>query len=70
MPLCLFLEQVGVDALLVNTDEMEYGGKVEDLKIASKAVRSARPENPPACICKDIILHPIQVRFAALSRCL
>ena len=57
------LTKSGVDAFLINTDEMEYGGALQDLKETAKAVKRARPNNPPALIAKDIFLHPIQVRL-------
>lgn len=54
-----------VDGLLVNTDEMEYGGKFDDLKETVKAVRQASTGwlHVPACIHKDIIIHPVQVNL-------
>jgi indole-3-glycerol phosphate synthase len=55
------LTRANVDAFLINTDEIEYGGKATDLRDCTKALRALRPENPPACILKDIIIHPIQV---------
>lgn len=55
------LAKIGVNALFANTDDMEYGGKWSDLKDASKTVRALQPQHPPAVICKDIIIHPIQV---------
>lgn len=58
---CELLTKVNADAFLVNTDEMEYGGKFSDLKDCTEAVKRARPFNPPSCILKDIIIHPVQV---------
>ena len=55
------LTLAGADAFLVNTDKMEYGGSSSDLKDVIAAVKKARPLNPPACIVKDIIIHPVQV---------
>lgn len=52
------------DAFLINTDEQEYGGNFNDLKPCVKVAKNTRPENPPACIVKDIILHPIQIAQA------
>jgi len=54
------------DAFLINTEEMEYGGQLSDLKECADAVKKAYKGNgsPPACINKDIIIHPIQVRYA------
>ena len=51
-----------VDGFFINTDEMEYGGKFTDLKQCTKAVKNIKPSNPPPCILKDIIIHPVQVR--------
>jgi indole-3-glycerol phosphate synthase len=55
------LTLAGADGFLVNTDEMEYGGRFTDLKETVKATRAASPKKPPACIHKDIIIHPVQV---------
>ena len=57
------LTKAKTDAFLINTDEMEYGGKMTDLKESAQAVRRAYKlgGDPPACIQKDIILHPVQV---------
>jgi indole-3-glycerol phosphate synthase len=58
------LTKVGADAFLINTDEMEYGGRLEDLKASVKAVKEAvagTGRSPPACIHKDLIIHPVQV---------
>lgn len=59
------------DAFLINTDEQEYGGKLSDLKETSKALIKLRQPSPglsnsptPACICKDIIIHPVQIAQA------
>ena len=55
------------DAFLINTDETEYGGNLRDLQETSKALRavqSASGKAPPACICKDIIIHPVQIAQA------
>ena len=49
-----------VDAILVCTDELEYGGKLADLKSSSRALRD-QFDKPPACIAKDVIIHPVQV---------
>lgn len=56
------LVRAKVDALLVNTDEMEYGGAFADLKETARAVRAATSGvHVPACINKEIIIHPVQV---------
>jgi indole-3-glycerol phosphate synthase len=58
------LTKVGADAFLINTDEMEYGGRLEDLKASANAVKEATAGSgraPPACIQKDLIIHPVQV---------
>lgn len=57
------LTKAGADAFLINTDDIEYGGKFEDLYETSKAVKSASLRLiPPAVIQKDLIIHPVQVR--------
>lgn len=53
--------RLGFDALMVNADETYYGGNLEEFERCSKAIRQTFPDNPPACIYKDIIIHPIQV---------
>eukprot|EP01038_Epipyxis_sp_PR26KG_P005793 gene5793-7991_t len=53
-----------VDGFFINTDEMEYGGKFTDLKQCTKAVKNIKPSNPPPCILKDIIIHPVQIAQA------
>jgi indole-3-glycerol phosphate synthase len=64
------LARVGTDALLINTDDMEYGGKLEELREAATAVRSIPMLSiPPACIRKDLIIHPIQVALKIAQRC-
>ena len=55
------LTLTGVDGLFVNTDELEYGGNFNDLKECVRAVKLKKPKLAPACICKDIIIHPVQV---------
>eukprot|EP01032_Pedospumella_encystans_P007915 gene7915-9434_t len=54
------------DAFLINTEEMEYGGQLSDLKECVDAVKKAYKgkRSPPACINKDIIIHPIQIAQA------
>lgn len=61
------LTLAGCDALFVNTDELEYGGRFEDLKSTVKSVRSVKPINTPACIHKDIIIHPVQIAQSLLE---
>jgi len=56
----------GADAFFVNTNEMEYGGKYSDLKECSRAVRNIK-KSPPACIQKDVIIHPVQIAQALES---
>jgi indole-3-glycerol phosphate synthase len=58
---------VEVDAFLVNTDEAEYGGAWTDLTECSNTMKTLKPSSPPACIVKDIIIHPVQIA-QALSR--
>jgi indole-3-glycerol phosphate synthase len=55
------LTLAGTDAFLINTDELEYGGKFSELKECAKSTKLIRPQAPPACIMKDIIIHPVQV---------
>ena len=55
------LATIGVDAFFINTDDMEYGGQLEDLTLAVAAMKKFRPEKPPAIVKKDIFIHPIQV---------
>lgn len=59
------------DAFLINTDDMEYGGNFDELKECTKAVKAAYKLDvrPPACIRKDIILHPIQVNNKQIQPC-
>eukprot|EP01036_Dinobryon_divergens_P031432 gene31432-40828_t len=61
---CELLTKVNADAFLINTDEMEYGGKLSDLKESALAAKIARPQSPPSCIQKDIIIHPVQIAQA------
>ncbi len=58
---CKLLAAIHVDAFMINTDETEYGGSLEDLKSCSKAMKAFNPQKAPACIQKDLIIHPIQV---------
>jgi indole-3-glycerol phosphate synthase len=65
------LAQAEVDALMINTDEQEYGGKLADLRETSKALRllpsplqQQQQRPPPVCIAKDIIIHPVQIAQA------
>lgn len=64
------LALAATDAFLINTDETEYGGNLQDLQETSKALALARSTTPPssssvpACICKDIIIHPVQIAQA------
>jgi hypothetical protein len=56
-----------VDALMVNTNEIEYGGQLGDLKECSKATRLVASKmsriSPVPCIAKDLIIHPVQVIY-------
>jgi|LauGreSBDMM110SN_4_FD.fasta_scaffold80181_1 indole-3-glycerol phosphate synthase len=56
----------GADALMINTEEIEYGGKVTDLKDCVKSLKSlkANSDKAPPCIHKDIIIHPVQIAQA------
>jgi indole-3-glycerol phosphate synthase len=60
------LAMAGSDAFLINTDDVEYGGRPDDLKSCSDTLRLRTPadEHPPACIHKDIIIHPVQIAQA------
>eukprot|EP00597_Dinobryon_sp_UTEXLB2267_P013551 CAMPEP_0170121300 /NCGR_PEP_ID=MMETSP0020_2-20130122/15779_1 /TAXON_ID=98059 /ORGANISM="Dinobryon sp., Strain UTEXLB2267" /LENGTH=237 /DNA_ID=CAMNT_0010351575 /DNA_START=228 /DNA_END=941 /DNA_ORIENTATION=- len=64
---CELLTKVNADAFLINTDEYEYGGKATDLKDSVEGAKRARPRNPPSCVLKDIIIHPIQIAQALES---
>lgn len=55
----------GVDSFLINTDQQEYGGAFSELKECVKSVKAVKPKNPPSMIMKDIIIHPVQVKFAS-----
>lgn len=56
-----------VDAFMINLDESEYGGKFSDLKECVNRMKELKPDSPPACIAKDIFIHPIQVCFSSSS---
>jgi indole-3-glycerol phosphate synthase len=62
------LTLAGVDGFLINTDDMEYSGRPEELKMCSSQIRktaeTAKRDHLPACICKDLIIHPIQIAQA------
>ena len=58
------LTLAGADGFLINTDELEYGGKYSDLKECSRMAKRIRPSLPPAIIQKDIIIHPVQIAQA------
>mmetsp|Transcript_11092 Transcript_11092/g.37602 ORF Transcript_11092/g.37602 Transcript_11092/m.37602 type:complete len:438 (-) Transcript_11092:138-1451(-) len=57
----------GADAIMVNTDEVLYGGDPEDIRECFRALRATPGpvgSSPPPLLCKDLILHPIQVAQA------
>jgi hypothetical protein len=58
-PRCEFpqLSPCNVDAYFINTDEVHYGGSLDDLK---NATRTSEGQAVPL-IYKDFIIHPIQV---------
>jgi indole-3-glycerol phosphate synthase len=58
------LTLAGSDAFFINTEELEYGGKPDELKPCVKALQTLRPKRPPACVLKDIIIHPVQIAQA------
>lgn len=58
---CCLLSNVGVDALLINTDDVDYGGSWDDLQLTSRALEKLNRATTPACIAKDVFIHPIQV---------
>ncbi len=60
---CELLTLAGSDGFLINTDEVEYSGSLDDLKSCASVVKKIKPDNPPVIIHKDIIIHPIQVIF-------
>lgn len=53
-----------VDGFLINMEEFEYGGKPEELRECISATKATKPRKPPACIAKDLIIHPVQVAKA------
>lgn len=55
------LVRAGIDALMVNTNEVEYGGNLDDIRKSFVSVRANRPHRPTPIIAKDAIIHPIQV---------
>jgi len=56
------LTMANTDAFLINTNDVEYGGSLNDLQECSKAVKLIKPST--ACIAKDLIIHPIQIAQA------
>ena len=58
------LTTAGVDGFFINLEESEYGGKQGELKDCVSATKAAKQEKPPACIAKDLIIHPMQVAKA------
>lgn len=73
------LAQAGADAFLINTEDVEYGGREEELRECVLSVRNKfsallersplKGKQPPACIAKDMIIHPIQVSAPAPCCC-
>jgi len=63
------LTLAGANSFFINTDEMEYGGTFEELKECTTAVKRTYKGSgcPPACIRKDLIIHPIQVHFCTFT---
>ena len=59
------LTLAGVDAFLMNTDEVEYGGKFSELKEVARSTKLVKPNTAPAIIQKDVIIHPVQIALAA-----
>ena len=58
------LTMAEVDGFLINMEEFEYGGKPQELKECVTVTRTVKPSKPPACIAKDLIIHPVQVAQA------
>jgi indole-3-glycerol phosphate synthase len=58
------LTLAGADGFLINTNELEYGGRPGELKECSKAIRKCKPSLTPAIIHKDLIIHPVQIAQA------
>ncbi|UKJ90254.2 anthranilate synthase component II [Theileria orientalis] len=64
----LTMASVGFDIIFVNTDEVNYGGHINDLYKIFLELRKLGRRERPAIVMKDIILHPIQIAQAAESR--
>jgi indole-3-glycerol phosphate synthase len=59
------LARVNVDGLLMNTDNIEYGGSLDEIKESSKALKRLKVPHIPPILAKDVIIHPIQVSSKA-----
>ncbi|BAM39979.1 anthranilate synthase component II [Theileria orientalis strain Shintoku] len=64
----LSMASVGFDIIFVNTDEVNYGGHINDLYKTFLELRKLGRRERPAIVMKDIILHPIQIAQAAELR--
>jgi indole-3-glycerol phosphate synthase len=60
------LTMAGADGFLINTDDVEYGGRYEDLKACSDSIRlkTVADRHPPVTVYKDVIIHPVQIAQA------
>ncbi|XP_022588342.2 uncharacterized protein LOC34620504 [Cyclospora cayetanensis] len=60
------LAEAGADVLLMATDREAWGGCLEDLQKARKALTGAYTfSQRPALVMKDLVIHPIQIAQAA-----
>lgn len=57
----------GADVVFINTDKEAWGGSLDDLANASKALKKAFSfQERPAIVMKDLVLHPLQVGYLAI----
>ena len=64
------LFMMGANVVMVNTDSFGWGGSMEDLSAVTRAKREREKRlkedgvegSPTAVVCKDLIIHPIQVK--------
>ncbi|AFZ79131.1 hypothetical protein BEWA_019770 [Theileria equi strain WA] len=64
----LNMASAGFDVIFVNTDEIVYGGHVQDLHKSFLELRKLGRRKRPAIVMKDIFLHPIQIAQATEYR--
>mmetsp|Transcript_31194 Transcript_31194/g.70068 ORF Transcript_31194/g.70068 Transcript_31194/m.70068 type:complete len:259 (+) Transcript_31194:124-900(+) len=71
------LFKMGANVVMVNTDSFGWGGSMEDLSSVTRAKREREKRlkedgvegSPTAVVCKDLIIHPIQVALALEHGC-